>query len=166
MMTQGKGGFAARRGIALERTALGLSALGLAACATPGRAPSLSAVEAGRDWTTAPGASTAAVYARDLRRALIGRHIGDALNALRSAGYDCATGEAHEDHPDPMSVCTRSFATRACQLDWEAVLTMRRGVVHRVDGAFARDCVGTERDWPAPRRSAIDDQRAPPPTTR
>jgi hypothetical protein len=70
-------------------------------------------------------------------------------------------GEAHQDYPDPMAVCSRSFATRACQMDWEISSTAENGMVDDVDGSFRRDCVGTADDWPEPVVSEIDAQLAP-----
>ena len=45
------------------------------------------------------------------------------LAQLAWAGDECTYGEAHEDYPEPMAVCTRSFASRACQFDWDVSLT-------------------------------------------
>jgi hypothetical protein len=58
-------------------------------------------------------------------------------------------------------VCSRSFATRRCQMDWEISSTADKGMVTWVDGAFRRDCVGLADDWPDQVKSAIDDQLAP-----
>jgi hypothetical protein len=85
----------------------------------------------------------------------------DAIKALNDAGYECTYGEASDAYPDPMAVCTRSFATRACQMTWEISSTADRGRVRDVDASFTRDCVGVADDWPAPVESAIDDQLAP-----
>jgi hypothetical protein len=137
------------------RHILAASALTLAACSTVDD-------HAGRDWNNDPARALAAAYQRDMTRMLVGRGVGDALDALRADGYECDTGEAHERHPDPMSVCRKSFATRACQLDWETALYPKKGVVRSVEGVFTRDCVGVNRDWPAPNRSAIDDGLAAP----
>ena len=89
-----------------------------------------------------------------------------AIEAIEAAGFSCMYGEAHEDYPDPMAVCSRSFATRRCQMDWEISSTAEKGMVNWVDGAFTRDCVGVADDWPTEVKSAIDDQLAPatPPT--
>lgn len=115
------------------------------------------------DWAGDSGKSLAAEYKRDMTRRLVGRDIGDALETLKADGYDCATGEAHEAHPDPISVCRKSFATRACQTDWEVTLSPRKAVVRNAETEFTRDCVGVDRDWPAPKRSAIDDGLASAP---
>jgi hypothetical protein len=85
----------------------------------------------------------------------------DAIKALNDAGYECTYGEASDAYPDPMAVCTRNFATRACQMTWEISSTADRGRVRDVDASFTRDCVGVADDWPAPVESAIDDQLAP-----
>jgi hypothetical protein len=60
-----------------------------------------------------------------------------------------------------MAVCTRSFATRACQMTWEIASTADKGRVKDVDGTFTRDCIGVANDWPEPVKSEIDDQLAP-----
>lgn len=138
------------------RLVVAVSALSLGACSTV-------ADREGRDWTNDTGRALAAGYQRDMTGMLVGRGVGYALDALRADGYECDTGEAHERHPDPMSVCRKSFATRACQLDWETALYPRKSVVRRVETEFTRDCVGVDRDWPTPTRSAIDDGLAPPP---
>lgn len=89
----------------------------------------------------------------------------DAIAAIEAAGFSCVYGEAHQDYPDPMAVCSRSFATRACQMDWEISSTADKGMVSAVDGSFRRDCVGTDDDWPDKVESAIDNQLAPPAPT-
>jgi hypothetical protein len=63
-----------------------------------------------------------------------------------------------------MAVCSRSFATRACQFDWEVALTSdpgRPGKVETTETGFRRDCVNAADDWPVPVDSAIGDQLAP-----
>ena len=124
--------------------------------------PTFADRQAGKDWNNGEATSLARGFDRDARRSLDGLTVADALSSLRNAGYECATGEAHEHHPDPMSVCEKSFATRACQLDWTVALTPRDAKVREVETSFERDCVGVDRDFPAPKRSAIDDQLAPP----
>jgi hypothetical protein len=136
----------------------------LAACQTPGGAASVQeAVSAsgGSNWNLDDADALSNRFKRDMRRLLVGRELDGALQELRSAGFECATGEGHEDHPDPMSVCTKSFATRACQLDWSVDLAPRNAVIDSVDTVFTRDCVGVDRDFPEEKRSAIDDQLAP-----
>ena len=82
--------------------------------------------------------------------------------AFAAAGFECQYGEAHQDYPDPMQVCTRSFATRECQMDWEISTTADKGMTNEVTADFRRDCVGTDKDWPEPIVSDIDKQLAPP----
>ncbi len=53
----------------------------------------------------------------------------DAIAAIEAAGFSCIYGEAHETYPDPMAVCSKSFATRACQMDWEISSTAKKGMV-------------------------------------
>lgn len=143
----------------MKRPAAALLLLALDACQTPGPA-SLAEIEGASDWNLDDGDALAYRFQRDMRRLLVGRGIGDALSELRSEGYACSTEEAHQDHPDPVSVCTKSFATRACQIDWEVSLAAKGAVTSSVDTGFARDCVGLDRDWPDARNSAIDNQAA------
>ncbi|MEQ1929915.1 MAG: hypothetical protein ABL957_05200 [Parvularculaceae bacterium] len=147
---------------ALIRVAIGamVGPCALGACQTPGPA-TFADLDRAYDWNLDDGDALASSFERDLRRLLLGRNIGDALQQLRGAGYDCETGEAHERHPDPLSVCTKSFATRACQLDWRAELQPEQDAVRSVDAGFSRDCVGVNRDFPGEQRSAIDDQLTP-----
>ncbi len=85
----------------------------------------------------------------------------EVITAINDAGFSCIYGEAHEDYPDPMAVCSRSFATRSCQMDWEISSTAEKGMVDEVDGSYRRDCVGLDDDWPDKVKSAIDDGLAP-----
>lgn len=129
---------------------------------TPAPAPTdLKALEAAHDWQHEPGEALNAAW-NDGVKALLGKlSRQDAIAAIEGAGFACIYGEAHQDYPDPMAVCSRSFATRACQMDWEISSTADKGMVQEVDGAFRRDCVGTDDDWPDKVKSAIDDQLAP-----
>ncbi|NWG70797.1 MAG: hypothetical protein HXY23_04190 [Parvularculaceae bacterium] len=144
----------------MNRLALLFVCAALGACQTPGAA-SLSEIQSASNWNLDDGDALAFRYQRDMRRLLVGRDIAGALGELRADGYECATGEAHEDHPDPMSQCKKSFATRACQLDWRVNLAANNAIVAEVETGFARDCVGRDRDFPAAKDSAIDDQLAP-----
>lgn len=158
-----------RFAFALNAVAWGLLA---AACSpAPAAAPDpqpeaaapadLRALEAAHDWQNEPGETLDAAW-RSGVKAYLGRMTRpDAIAAIEAAGFACTYGEAHQDYPDPMAVCARSFATRACQMDWEISSTADKGMVAEVDGAFRRDCVGTDRDWPDAVKSAIDDQLAP-----
>ncbi len=117
------------------------------------------------DWDNGDGREVEASYAAGARRILGSLSRPDDIDNLRAASYECIFGEAHELYPDPAAQCTRSFATRACQLDWEIFTTVKNDrKIDHVEASFRRDCVGTDRDWPAPVNSAIDDQLAPPPT--
>lgn len=121
----------------------------------------LADLEAAHDWQYEPGQKLNAAW-NDGVKALLGKMSRpDIIGAINAAGFECMYGEAHEDYPDPMAVCTRSFATRRCQMDWEIASTADKGMVDEVDGSFKRDCVGTADDWPEPIKSAIDDQLAP-----
>lgn len=144
----------------MNRLTLLCACAALGACQTPG-AGSLSEIENASNWNLDDGDALAFRYQRDMRRLLVGRDIAGALGELRADGYECATGEAHEDHPDPMSKCKKSFATRACQLDWRVEVQAQEATVSAVETDFARDCVGDNRDYPEAKRSAIDDQLAP-----
>ena len=116
------------------------------------------------DWQWAPGEALQAGLAEQVSR--IGRDEGRAalIAELQAAEYECIYGEAHEEYPEPAAQCTRSFATRACQFDWEVFVTSDPAVpdsVETADTSFRRDCVGTEQDWPEAAASTIDDQLAP-----
>ncbi len=139
--------------------AAALLLLPLVACQTPGPA-SLAELGRASDWSLDDGDALAYRFQRDMRRLLVGRSVSDALSDLRSDGYDCNTGEAHEDHRGPLSVCRKSFATRACELDWEVSLAAEDAAIFSVDTGFARDCIGKDRDWPEAKLSAIDNGRA------
>lgn len=138
---------------------------GLGACAhDPHKPQTLVEMHAWNDWQYDRGENLYATLANDVSR--IARKNGRAatIAQLGEAGYECQYGEAHADYPEPMAVCTRSFATRACQLDWEVALTSdpaRLDSIETTDVDFRRDCVSTGRDWPVPIESAIDDQLAP-----
>ncbi|MDP3495502.1 MAG: hypothetical protein Q8R82_20535 [Hyphomonadaceae bacterium] len=152
-----------------------LATLALAACspapppaATPEPAPpaiaapaDLKSLEAAHDWQHEPGETLNADWNAGVKTLLGKLSRQDAIGAIEAAGFACIYGEAHEDYPDPMAVCSRSFATRACQMDWEISSTADKGMVLDVDGAFRRDCVGLDDDWPDKVKSAIDDQLAP-----
>lgn len=156
--------------------ALSVFAVALAAC-SPAPAPGptappaaaaevpqptdLKALEASRDWQYGEGAALNADWDAGVKALLGKMSRPDIIDAIKKAGFECMYGEAHETYPDPMAVCTRSFATRACQMDWEIASTADKGMVDEVDGSFTRDCVGVDRDWPEPTKSAIDDQLAP-----
>lgn len=126
----------------------------------------LEALHAGQDWQHGDGGSLDATYASAIEAQLSDLSRADAITALTGAGYECIYGEAHEDYPEPAAQCTRSFATRACQMDWEVFSTAADGRVDEVSGSFRRDCVGVDKDWPEAVRSAIDDQLAPMPTPK
>jgi hypothetical protein len=149
--------------------------LGLAACSpaqppapAPAPAPAaaiapvdLKALEAAHDWQHEPGEKLNADWNAGVK-ALLGKLSRPAaIEAIEGAGFACMYGEAHEDYPDPMAVCSRSFATRSCQMDWEISSTADKGMVQEADGTFKRDCVGLDDDWPDKVKSAIDDQLAP-----
>jgi hypothetical protein len=142
-------------------------AAGLGACAHGAAGPkTVTELHQQHTWQHEPGAELLADMEKQVGR--IARREGRAatLAQLAEAGYECTYGEAHPDYPEPMAVCTRSFATRACQFDWELSLTSDPKTpdsVDETDAGFKRDCVGTGDDWPEPVNSAIDDQLAPPP---
>jgi opacity protein-like surface antigen len=145
-----------------------------AACApapeTPAPAPpapetsgprTLTELESAHDWQRGSGEKLNADWNTGVQGVLGKLSRPDAIAAIEGAGFACTYGEAHQDYPDPMAVCTRSFATRSCQMDWEISSTAEGGMVESVDGLFRRDCVGVDDDWPDEIRSAIDDQVAP-----
>jgi hypothetical protein len=126
-----------------------------------GKPTNLKDLEAAHDWQYEAGEKLNASW-NDGVKAIIGKMSRpDAIKAITDAGFECTYGEAHEKYPDPMAVCTRSFATRECQMDWEISSTADKGMVDEADGSYTRDCVGVDRDWPEPKKSAIDNQLAP-----
>jgi len=142
----------------------------LAAACSPAPAPpqpevaelaDLKALEAAHDWQNEPGEKLNAEWNSGVKAFLGKMSRPDAIAAIEAAGFACIYGEAHQDYPDPMAVCSRSFATRACQMDWEISSTADKGMVLDVDGSYRRDCVGTDQDWPDAVTSAIDEQLAP-----
>src|SRR5690349_4608445 len=118
---------------------------------------SLKDLESAHDWANETGEKLNGSW-NDGVKAIIGEMSRqEAIQAITAAGFECQYGEAHENYPDPMAVCTRSFATRECQTDWEISSTAEKGMVDEADGSFTRDCVGVDRDYPEPKKSAIDD---------
>ncbi len=146
---------------------LGFVVSALAACATDAHRPqTIAEVHQQSEWQHDPGAALQAAMADDVSRIARKEGRAGAITQLEAAGYECQYGEAHTDYPEPMAVCTRSFATRACQFDWKVVLTSDPARLDSVDATnvdFTRDCVDTADDWPVPVNSAIDDQLAPAP---
>ncbi|HEY7799875.1 MAG TPA: hypothetical protein VIA80_13985 [Hyphomonadaceae bacterium] len=129
--------------------------------ATPAQPADLKALEIAHDWANEAGEKLNADFG-DGAAAILGKlSREDAMKAISEAGYECIYGEAHQDYPDPMAVCSRSFATRACQMDWEISSTADKGMVDEVMASFKRDCVGTDKDWPDAVESPIDNQLAP-----
>ncbi len=149
----------------MKRVLAGLAALAATACAHDGgTAMTISEMHQMHDWQDESGAQLSAALASDVSK--IARRAGRAgtLSQLQAEGYECLYGEAHEDYPEPAAVCSRSFATRACQMDWEVTLTSdpeRADSVDSTETAFRRDCVGTSTDWPEAFASQIDTQLAP-----
>jgi hypothetical protein len=157
----------------MKRVAL-IAALALAACtpaaqtasapaepAAPVHPADLKALDAAHDWQNEPGERLNADFAAGAKAILGKMTRPDIIAAQNEAGFECTYGEAHQDYPDPMAVCTKSFATRACQFDWEIASTADKGMVDEVTASFKRDCVGADQDWPDKVKSAIDDQLAP-----
>jgi hypothetical protein len=132
-----------------------------AAPATPARPAGLKALDAAYDWQNGSGEKLNADFNAGAIAILGKMSRPEAIEAISAAGFECTYGEAHQDYPDPMAVCTKSFATRACQMDWEIASTADKGMVDEVTGSFKRDCVGTDQDWPDPVESPIDNQLAP-----
>ena len=125
----------------------------------PPRQPAtLDALKEASDWQYEPGEKLNASW-NDGVKAILGKMSRpEAIDAIKAAGFECIYGEGSEDYPDPAAQCTRSFATRDCQMDWEIFSTADKGMVQDVDGSFKRDCVLTDRDWPDKLNSAIDDR--------
>ena len=132
----------------------------LAACSAPAPA-TLAELDQAHDWANEPGDKLNLAWSEGAHRILFGKPRPDAIKAINDAGFECQYGEAHQDYPDPMAVCTKSFATRECQMDWEIASTADKGKVDDVDASYKRDCVGTDKDWPDAVKSPIDDQLSP-----
>jgi hypothetical protein len=129
-----------------------IGAVSLAGCATlMSSAKSLDEIHSGPDWLMERGEKLSADYQRDISRWANGRPLAALRSELVAAQFECGDGGM---------VCTRMFATRACQTDWAVTLPETGS---KVTATFERDCVGTGGDWPEPKKSAIDDQLAPPP---
>lgn len=147
---------------------VGLAALA-AACAPAPETPApetpgpktLEELESAHDWQHGAGEKLNADWNTGVKGILGKLSRPDAIAAIEAAGFACVYGEAHQDYPDPMAVCSRSFATRSCHMDWEISSTADKGMVTAVDGAYRRGCVGVADDWPDEIKSAIDDQLAP-----
>ena len=151
-------------GMACGRLFAASLALALGACAMGPTNPgpqTLDDLKAAHDWQYEAGERLNADWASGVQGILGALSRSDAIAAIQAAGFECMYGEAHEDYPDPMAVCSRSFATRRCQMDWEISSTADKGMVAEVDGLFRRDCVGTDLDWPDAVKSAIDDGLVP-----
>ena len=132
----------------------------LAACSPPAPA-TLVELDQAHDWANEPGDKLNLAWSEGAHRILFGKPRPDAIKAINDAGFECQYGEAHQDYPDPMAVCTKSFATRECQMDWEIASTADKAKVDDVDASYKRDCVGTDKDWPDAVKSPIDDQLSP-----
>ena len=149
----------------MKRLLAGLAVLAAAGCAHQSSDPqTIGEMHQFHDWQHGRGVRLHAAMANDVSR--IARKAGRAgtLAQLKAEGYECQYGEAHEDYPEPAAVCARSFATRACQMDWEVTLTSdpeRADSVSTTDVDFRRDCVSTGADWPEPVVSEINTQLAP-----
>jgi hypothetical protein len=129
--------------------------------AAPAHPADLKALDAAHDWAKEAGEKLNADFNAGAVAILGKMRRPDAIEAINTAGFECTYGEAHQDYPDPMAVCTKSFATRACQMDWEITSTADKGMVDEVTGSFKRDCVSTDQDWPDKVNSPIDNQLAP-----
>jgi hypothetical protein len=139
-----------------------LVVLALGACET--EPATLEELHQTLDWDMDDGRQLNDTYASGVRRILGSLSRPDEIDLLKAAGYECIFGEGHELYPDPAAQCTRSFATRECQFDWEVFTTVGDDrKLDDVEASFRRDCVGTDRDWPDAVNSPIDDQLAPPP---
>ncbi|HVY88529.1 MAG TPA: hypothetical protein VG942_06650 [Hyphomonadaceae bacterium] len=144
---------------------IALATLALAACAPAKLAQpkTLADLYQAHDWQHEPGEKVEKEFAEAAMAILKPMTRADAITSLNAAGYECTYGEASDGYPDPAAQCTRSFATRACQMDWEIFSTADKGKVDEVTASFRRDCVGTEDDWPDKVNSPIDNQLAPAP---
>jgi hypothetical protein len=134
---------------------LSAASLALVACASAPRPDSIAAVASAHDWGNAQGADLNAAYQADMTRLLKGLDPAAAATALKDAQYECDVGDA--------TVCKRSFATRACQMDWSVAYPTNSLRIPAVSASFRRDCIGRTGDWPVAKDSAIDDQVAAPP---
>jgi hypothetical protein len=127
----------------------------LSGCVSGPRPATVADIASAHDWQNEPGASLNAGFQADMLRLLKGLAPESAAATLREAQYECEVGDA--------TACNRSFATRACQMDWTVAFPTNGGAIRAVAANFRRDCVGRTGDWPEARNSAIDDQVAPAP---
>ena len=135
--------------LATAATAATLAACSPAPTPTPAPTPApvaaapadLEALKVAHDWQYDPGEKLNADWNAGVV-ALLGKlSRPDAIGAIQAAGFECIYGEGSEDYPDPAAQCTRSFATRDCQMDWEIFSTADKGMVKEVDGSLDRKSV-------------------------
>jgi hypothetical protein len=131
------------------------------AVTSPDSAAALAELAATEDWANADPVKATIAFETGVRRALAPLSAPAASEALASAGYTCRDATPQEREQSLAQVCTREFATRACQMTWEVKAPADLSAADVIIADFQRDCVGTERDWPHAVASAIDDQLAP-----
>lgn len=143
----------------------GVMIVALGACAHRPPAPqTIAEMHQAHEWQYETGEALYMALDHDSARIAEASGRAGTLSQLQAEGYECLYGEAHPDYPEPAAVCARSFATRACQMNWEVTLTSdpaRPDSVEATEVAFRRDCVGETSDWPEPVISVIDSQLAP-----
>jgi hypothetical protein len=115
-----------------------------------------------RTWRSEDGKLLSDWFDAEARRLMSPMTRPATTDQFATAGWSCTYGEGSEDYPDPAQVCTLSFATPECQLDWELMTTADKGKTTEVDGEFRRDCIGLDRDWPEKKTGEMDRNLATP----
>jgi len=115
-----------------------------------------------RTWRGEDGKLLADWFEAEAKRLMMPLTRVQTVDAFSTAGWSCTYGEGSEDYPDPAQVCSLSFATPECQLDWELTTTAEKGKTAEVSAEFRRDCVGVDRDWPEKKTGEMDKNLATP----
>jgi hypothetical protein len=166
----------------MKRPLSGCIALALAACspaplpapqaaATPGPLPLLTPAPGklgdlmkSRTWRSEDGKLLQEWFDAEAKRLMMPMTRAQTVDQFAAAGWSCMYGEGSEDYPDPVQVCSLSFATPECQLDWELMTTADKGRTTGVGSLFRRGCIGVERDWPERKTGEMNENIATPPT--
>lgn len=116
-----------------------------------------------RTWRREDGKQLAEWFDAEAMRLMKPMTRAQTVDQFEAAGWSCIYGEGSEDYPNPAQVCTLSFATPECQLDWEiSTQADNPGKTTEVDTTFTRDCIGVDRDWPEKKTGEMDRNLATP----
>jgi hypothetical protein len=116
-----------------------------------------------RTWRTEDGKLLADWFDAEAKRLMKPMTRSQTVDQFQTAGWECMYGEGSEDYPNPLQVCTLSFGTPECQLDWEiSTEAENSGATKDVSTTFTRDCIGVDRDWPEKKTGPMDDNLAKP----